>query len=274
MEPAMPDVSAAVIGLPAPAHARRVSVARAYALEARYEFLKLARLPHFSAPTIGFPVMFYLLFGLSFAKGEHAAEIARYLLAGYSMFGLVTASLFAFGAGVAMERAQGWLSLKRATPMPVGAYLLAKVAASMVFGTVILVLMAACAIGLAHVRLPLTAWLDLWAVMMLGCVPFCLMGLMLAFLVPPTGAPAIVNLVNLPLAFAGGFWMPLENLPAMFQAIAPFVPQYHLCQLALAAVGVSSDPRTGQHVAALVVYTLVFGVLAWVAYLRSDAREG
>ncbi len=247
---------------------------RAYALESKYEFLKLVRLPHFAAPTIGLPVMFYLLFGLSFAKGDHAAEVATYLLASYSMFGLVTAALFAFGAGVAMERAQGWLSLKRATPMPVGAYLVSKVVASMVFGTVILILMAACAVGLAGVRLPAGAWLQLWTVMVLGCIPFCLLGLMLAFLVPPQGAAAVVNLVNLPLAFAGGFWMPVENLPPFFQALAPAVPQYHICQLALGAIGMSASPNTAVHVAALALATVVFGGLAWIAYLRSDARQG
>ena len=260
----------AVPDRPAPA-----DLLRTYALRGEVtEFLKLLRLPHFAAPTIGFPVMFYLLFGLSFANGDHAAQISTYLLAGYSMFGLVTASLFAFGAGVAMERAQGWLSLKRATPMPVGAYLVSKVAASMVFGTVILVLMAICAIGLGHVRLALSAWLNLWAVMMLGSIPFCLLGLMLAFLVPPTGAAAVVNLVNLPLSFAGGFWMPIENLPPVVQTIAPALPQYHACQLALGAVGMTAEPRTGEHVLALAAATVVFGALAWVAYRRSDARQG
>ena len=70
---------------------------------------------------------------------------AQYLLASYSIFGVVTAALFAFGAGVATERALGWLVLKRATPMPVSAYLAAKVASAMLFGTVILIMMAFCA---------------------------------------------------------------------------------------------------------------------------------
>ena len=90
---------------------------------------------------------------------------------------------------------------------------------------------------------------------------------------PPTGAPAVVNLVNLPLAFAGGFWMPVENLPPFFQTLAPAVPQYHLCQLALASVGMA-EPKTAMHVAALALFTVAFAALAWVAYLRSDARQG
>ena len=36
-----------------------------YARETKYEFLKLLRTKQFSLATIGFPVMFYTLFGLS-----------------------------------------------------------------------------------------------------------------------------------------------------------------------------------------------------------------
>ena len=68
--------------------------------------------------TIGFPVMFYLLFGLSFGNRAGGPKASEYLLAGYAIFGMITAALFAFGAGVATERASGWLLLKQAAPLP------------------------------------------------------------------------------------------------------------------------------------------------------------
>ena len=69
-------------------------------------------LPHYLVGTLGFPVMFYLLFGVSFAAEVRTAPIgaAEYLLASYCIFGVVTAALFAFGAGVAIERALGWMT--------------------------------------------------------------------------------------------------------------------------------------------------------------------
>ena len=39
------------------------SPARTYALEAKYEFLKVLRMPGYAIPSIAFPAMFYLLFG-------------------------------------------------------------------------------------------------------------------------------------------------------------------------------------------------------------------
>jgi ABC-2 type transport system permease protein len=260
--------------LPAPvADAAHARTWRVYVFEARAEFLKLLRLPHYLVGTVGFPVMFYLLFGISLAKkSDGPIGAAEYLLASYSVFGVVTAALFAFGAGVAVERAQGWMSLKRATPMPPSAYLVAKILASMTFGTVILLLMGICAVTLGGVRLPPYVWVRLWAVMVLGCVPFCLAGLIIAFTVPPTGAPGIVNLINLPLSFAAGLWFPIQMLPSVLRTIAPILPQYHIGQLALGAVGAVDAPNTLQHVLALLAASVLFGALAWWAWRRSDAR--
>lgn len=57
------------------------------------------------------------------------------MLAGYCCFGMIGAALFGIGVGLATERAAGWLELKRASPMPAAAYLLAKLA--MAFGVII-----------------------------------------------------------------------------------------------------------------------------------------
>jgi ABC-2 type transport system permease protein len=271
----MQTAVASLASLPAPlAGDARAATWRIYALETRFEFLKLVRLPHYIVGTIGFPVMFYLLFGVGLGQRQNGPiGAAEFLLASYSVFGVVTAALFAFGAGVAVERAQGWMTLKRATPMPVSAYIGAKILSAMCFGTIILGLMGLCGITLAHVRFPPSVWLNLWAVMALGCIPFCLGGLIIAFTVPPTGAPGIVNLINLPLSFAGGLWFPISMMPAFLQALAPWLPQYHLGQLALGAIGAVDEPRTLQHVMALIIYSVVFGALAWRAYRRSDMAQ-
>jgi ABC-2 type transport system permease protein len=269
----MTTATASTLDLPAPAHvSTRGWTLNTYALETKYEFFKLLRTPHYSVPVLAFPVMFYLLFGLSLAgRTKDGIGVAQYLLASYSVFGVVTAGLFAFGAGVATERALGWLVLKRATPMPVSAYLAAKVASAMLFGTAILIMMAVCAVTLGGVHLPISTWLKLLAVITLGSVPFCMIGLLVAFIVPPAGAPGIMNLINLPLAFAGGLWMPVEMLPKMFRAITPVIPQYHLGQLALAAVGAAPTSAVTGHTFALGITALLFGAASWVAWRRSDA---
>ncbi|HZX92565.1 MAG TPA: ABC transporter permease, partial [Rudaea sp.] len=59
----------------------------AYALESKYEFLRVLRTPAFAFPTLLFPPMFYLLFGLLLNRGSDNA--AHYLFATYSVFGVM-----------------------------------------------------------------------------------------------------------------------------------------------------------------------------------------
>ena len=100
---------------------------RIYALEARYEFLKQLRLPAYVVPTLAFPLVFYLLFGVAL---NHGAGVSTYMLATYGAFGVMNTALFAFGVGVAAERGQGWMLFKRATPMPPFAHFAGKLAMS------------------------------------------------------------------------------------------------------------------------------------------------
>ena len=109
------STSASVVSkLPAPGIS---SPWRAYVNEARFDLLKMLRLPIYSVSSIAFPVMFYALFGVIFGKqGGQGPQVARYLLGSYGAFGVIGASLFGFGVGVATERGQGWLQVKRASP--------------------------------------------------------------------------------------------------------------------------------------------------------------
>ena len=114
----------------------------AYINEARFDLLKMLRLPMYSVASIAFPVMFYVLFGVVFGKqGGQGPQVARYLLGSYGAFGVIGASLFGFGVGVAVERGQGWLQVKRASPMPPSAYFIAKLFTCMVFSTAIVLIL-------------------------------------------------------------------------------------------------------------------------------------
>ena len=237
------------------------SSTRAYLLEARYEFLRLLRTPSFSVPCLLFPPVFYLLFGVLLGgKGGPAA--ATYLLAGYSVFGVMGVALFGFGVTVALDREQGLLTLKRAQPMPPGAYLVAKMAMAMLFGAIILLLLAALAIGVAGVRLSALQWLALVASCLVGVLPFSALGLWLGTRVSGRGAPAVINLIYLPMAFLSGLWVPLDMLPSFLQSVAPAWPAYHLAQIAQAIVGVDVDGPLWVHLAVLLAVTAVFFLLA------------
>lgn len=97
------------------------------------QWLNLIRMPAYSIPTLLFPLMFYGFFGLVLLRGQ-----ALWLLCTFATFGVMGTALFAFGVGVASERAQGWWLLLRASPAPLSAILVGKAFATMLFSFIIL----------------------------------------------------------------------------------------------------------------------------------------
>jgi ABC-2 type transport system permease protein len=242
----------------------RINVS-SYLLEAKYEFLRVLRTPAFAVPTLLFPPMFYLLFGL--VLNRNSGNAAHYLFATYSVFGVMGPGLFGFGVGVAIERERGWLALKRVAPMPPGAYLSAKMAMAALFGLIIYFALAAMAYGLGGVRLDIGQWLLLGVIAVLGVLPFCALGLLIGSRVNASAAPAIVNFIYLPMAFLSGLWMPLSMLPGVFSQLAPLWPAYHLAQLALGVIGQVPNGAAANHVLAVFGFTVVCFFIArrWLA---------
>jgi ABC-2 type transport system permease protein len=239
----------------------------AYVLEARFEFLRVLRTPAFAVPTLLFPPMFYLLFGIVLNHGNAGA--AQYLFATYSVFGVMAPGLFGFGVGVAIERERGWLALKRVAPMPPGAYLLAKMAMAMLFALIIYCVLALMAATLGGLSFAIGQWLLLALITVLGVLPFCALGLVIGSRASAAAAPAMVNFIYLPMAFLSGLWMPLSMLPTFLAQIAPLWPPYHLSQLALATIGAGDGSALLPHLATLSVFTIVCFAIARRALARS-----
>lgn len=243
--------------------------------ETRYEFLKLFRTKPFSFSTIGFPVMFYVLFGVS---NKHLAQggvhIAKYMLGGYACFGLIGAALFGIGVGMASEINAGWLEVKRASPMPPLAYLLAKCATAVAFGWIILSLLIAVGIAFGGVSISAVEIAKMLGLASAGSVSFASMGLLLAQVVPSNAAPGIVNLLYLPMSFASGLWMPLRQLPHWVRVIAPFLPTYHLGQLMVSIYGrgYTDGVSAATHWFGLAGFTCLMLGASWIAFSRRQEQ--
>jgi ABC-2 type transport system permease protein len=251
-------LSVAKAASPAPISRRRIL--GAYLEEARSECLRYMRNPGFMLPIMLFPAMFYLLFGVLMAKSG-SADIGRYLLASYGVFGVMSPGLFGFGVSLALERDGGLLTFKRALPMPPGAYLLGKMLMAMVAAGGVIILLLAMAVSIGRVALDPGQAGALLVTGMLGVLPFCALGMWVGTLIKGQGAPGMLQLVYLPMSFMSGLWFPLSMLPKFLQQIAPVWPSYHLDMLALAAVGMKQGPLLGD-VLVLVGFAAGFLLLA------------
>jgi ABC-2 type transport system permease protein len=246
----------------------RPSMLRIFLAEAASELVRVIRTPSFAVPTLAFPLVFYVMFALVLPGKWGDLDKATYLLATYGVFGIIGPALFGFGVGLAMERQQGWLELKRVSPMPTGAYFFAKIAMSLVFALTIVLLLSSAAIAFGGVHVTLATWLRLLATLLLGTLPFCALGLWIGTLVKGQSAVAVVNLIYLPMSVLSGLWIPLAAFPAVLQKIAVIWPAWHLSQMALGVIGQLHGVRYGMHAAVLLAMTATFLALATIR-LRS-----
>jgi ABC-2 type transport system permease protein len=234
---------------------------RIFSKETKYEFLKLMRTRSFSLATIGFPVMFYVLFGIAnrntFSGNVH---IAKYMLGGYACFGLIGAALFGIGVGLASELAAGWLELKRASPMPAAA----------AFGLIIVSILTLVATSFGGVSLSTLELIKMLGMTIVGSISFASMGLLLALLVPANAATGIVNLIYLPMSFLSGLWVPIRFMPHWLQTFAPALPTYHLSQLMLHIFGYGDTISLAAHWNALIGFTLLMLGLSWLIFHRKE----
>ncbi|MBA3945495.1 MAG: ABC transporter permease [Herpetosiphonaceae bacterium] len=240
----------------------------------RTEFMKLWRIPAFSASVLLFPVILFVLFAVPYARETlpNGSSAGKYLLASFCAYGLLGVAFFSFGISVATERGQGWMRLIRATPLPATIFITAKIVMALMFAVLLLALMFPLAFFAGHVRMATYEWIMLFINLVVGVLPFSMVGFALGYWAGPNSAAPIANIVYLPLSFASGLWQPLESLPAIVQRIAPYLPPYHYAQLVRRAVGVE-DGKTGQHLAWLLGTALVFGLLSAWGYRRDQDKQ-
>jgi ABC-2 type transport system permease protein len=240
---------------------------RAYLSDAKYESIRLFRTPAFSIPILAMPVLFYSFFGIVLAGKTNIGQLANSLFVGWTVYGVMGPGLFGFGILVAVERNQGLLTFKRALPMPTGSYLASKLMMAYVFAVVVMAMLVTIAVTMGHVTLPAAILIRMAAVMSVGVIPACAVGLFIGAYAPASSAAAFANITYLGMAFLSGLFFPLSGV---MQTIRPLWPTYHLAQLARAAGGMKSEGEPLVHVAILAAVTVVLVALA----ARKLSRKG
>jgi ABC-2 type transport system permease protein len=235
-------------------HMSAARVVRAYLVEAKLELVRAMRAPIFVVPFLILPVLLYMLFGIAMAGADGGAHpgAANFFFAGFATFAVLGPALFSVGCGIAVERDQGLLSLKRALPAPPGTYLVGKVLMQLAFAALASGLLATTALLGAHLTLAAGQVWTLIGVLVAGTIPFCALGLLVGTHVSGTAAPGITNLLYFPMLYLSGLFFPLPKVLARW---APIWPTFHLNRLALAAAG-------GVHLTPVQLWTSVTTLIA------------
>ncbi len=237
---------------------------------ARYQFLETVRVPMTVIGSSIFPALSMLFFVVPFA-GDDAAG-ATYATGSMLVFAVMSSCLFTYGIGVAEDRAQPWdpyLRTLPAGPLPRFTGRILTVMAVMGIA-VIPVLLIAAFLTEATVT-PAQLLLGL-AALLLGSIPFTLMGLFIGYALPSKAAIVVAQVVFFPMAVGGGLLTgPPGNAPGFIQAVAPYLPTRGAVELVWTA-STDFSPNVLSLVM-LAVWVVVFGTLAAWAYRRDEGRR-
>jgi len=162
--------------------------------------------------------------------------------------------------------------LIRATPLPPGIYILAKVVTALFFALVSLVILIAYGIVVGGIRQDPSVWISMIARLARGLAALHRPRLCHRL---PDGPERRAGRRQPDLSAPGlclGLLSPLSQLPAFIRRVAPYLPTYHYAQLAWSAVGRRSEPLLTS-LLWVAGYSILFLAIAVWAYQRDETSK-
>jgi ABC-2 type transport system permease protein len=234
----------------------------------RYEVVRTLRNRYFFVFSLIFPlILFFAIAGPNRHGTLDGISFPLYYMTGMIAWGSM-AAVIAGGARIALERSVGWTRQMRITPLSVRAYFRAKLVTGYLMAGISIVLIALAGRSLG-VALPPARWLEMVGLVLVGLVPFAVLGIVIGHLVSVDAmGPAMGGATSL-FALLGGAWGPIGT-SGLLHRVTELLPSYWLVQAGRAALDGDGWPLEGWLV--ILVWTVVLGRLAAVVYRRDTAR--
>jgi ABC-2 type transport system permease protein len=221
--------------------------------------------------TLIMPSVFFLLFGTD-ASYRHDTDgrgnVTAYILISMAVYGAMLATTSG-GAAVSLERAVGWSRQLRLTPLRPVAYVAVKLVVAMTLGLASVVVVSVVGMFFGA---DMPIWV--WAVSILlawgTSIVFAAFGLFMGYLLPGENVMQILGPALALLSFAGGLFVPLDQMGATFAAVAKLTPVYGVG--VIARYPLTDSGTLGVALVNVAVWTAVFVAGAAWRFRRDTAR--
>lgn len=225
------------------------------------------RMYYFKGPVISFGLLMPLFLFLAFLIGS------RNLSTDFLISGLVGMTLFFTATAVSPVIAPWEAQLQTlerliSAPISITTIIFGDMLASLIFG--IGISLVPLIIGL-FIGIKLLYPLIIILGIIIGGICFSSLGLLLS--TPPTNVPSnimmISSLVRFPVVFISGIFIPLENMPFWGKVIASFSPLTYFTDLTRYSIGETNYYSILFDFAVLIIFTVLFFVLAVKLHQRT-----
>ena len=148
-----------------------------------------------------------------------------------------------------------------------------RVLSALVFAAATVAAVSLVAFTVYGVRMVPWRTVALGSTLLVGCIPFALLGIAFGYWLSPRAALPVANLLYLPLAIGGFLWTrPTEDVPRSVDIASQMLPTRSWMEV-LDPVATGDHPVPLHHVAALTAWGLVFLALAWWGYRRDEGER-
>lgn len=235
----------------------------------RYEVVRSFRSWRFFLLSLAIPLALYL----SVAGSQRHVIFDGTAFPVYFMTAMATlgtmAAVVSSGARIAAERSVGWTRQMRITPLTTTAYFTTKVVCGYVLAllSIALLCLSGAALG---VHLSAGGWLTVIGLLLVGLIPFAVLGILLGHLLTADSlAPAVGGITSLFALLGGVYGFELAKSGPLFEFMK-LLPSYWLVQAGKTAVGGGAWPVEGWVVIAM--WTALLLPLAVMVYRRDTSR--
>jgi ABC-2 type transport system permease protein len=235
------------------------------------EIKRVLRAPRFILFAIALPTLLYLLQSGLYADTTVPGTDVKYkayLLCGLAAYGAFVSAL-STGTRIAPERSGGWQAQLRLTPLSSRAYLLSKVAVSMIVALPAPIAVALAGGLLENVHLSAGAWLQLTLGTWLAALPFAVLGVLLGLLASSDSIQVYAAGVQLGFGFLSGLLIPLNGFPSWVAQVVKAIPSYWLADIGHGAL--LGNENTALAVLVLGAWTVALSALVMFSFRREAA---
>lgn len=234
-------------------------------LHCKAQVVQYLRAPAYIVSALLSPPLFFLFFGIPEARGGLEANL---IFSSYATYVFTGVAFYQFTGGVAESKKETWDSYLRILPASYYYRLGGWVLSSLVFGVLGIVVLTTVALLTIEVGAPPLFWVSLGFALVCGSVPIALIAATIGYWASPASAFPIAAMLYYSLTYAGGIWTSPDSLPNWLQTVSPFLPSRLWGEIAWASVRGSAWQTADW--GGLVIYTLVFGILAVQGYRRMN----
>jgi ABC-2 type transport system permease protein len=237
----------------------------------KFEVIRTLRNRRFLIFSLIFPlVLFFSIAGPNKHVTVAGIHFPLYYMTAMAAWGSMTAMLSS-GARIAAERQIGWTRQMKITPLSTTSYFTAKVLCGYMMA-----LFAIIGLGIAGsilgVHLSAVEWLSMVALLLVGLIPFAVIGILLGHLMKVDSlGPALGGITSL-FALLGGSFGPIFTSGIMLKIVKD-IPSYWLVQASQSVLSPSGWPPAQAWIV-IAAWTVVMARIAARVYQRDSQRVG